>query len=150
MPFFKKRPLTLSEQASPAETWIGRKLHSDLDPEACVAYLRAGLQEYGIASGDDRMFDADWAGVATTPPALIVGIWLEQPRATPPPPEAIYLAIWPEGGYDEGTYQEMALVPRGWDSNDPLPYIGHWKQNDPSLKSIGNVSGATFKVEPRF
>ena len=56
-------------------------------------------------------------------------------------------AIWPDGGYDEGTYQEMALLPDGWSSNDPLPYIGHWKQSDPSLSSIGSVSGATFKVD---
>lgn len=147
MPLFKKRS---SPQPAQSASYVGRKLHSDLDIDACIANLRAGLAAHGIPAGDDLLFEADWVGSASKPTATVVGTWLDRPRPTPPPPRAIYLAVWPDGDYDEGTYQEMALVPDGWSSNDPLPYIGHWKQSDPSLSSIGSVSGATFKVEPRL
>jgi hypothetical protein len=145
VPLFKKRP-----PAAPIDpTWVGRKLHSDLEPDACIANFRAALAASGIASGDDRLFHADWTGIARSIPAEVIGISLPESGTTTGAGSAIYLAIWPNGGYDEGSYQEMALVPPSWDSNDPLPYIGAWKQIDNSLASTGRVAGASFGVVPR-
>ncbi len=131
-------------------------MHSDLDFDACLACLQAGLAAHGLPAGDDLLFKADWVGTTSKPPAAIVDIWLDGPRPTPPPPRAIYLAVWPDGGLSEGpklhigTPQEMALVPDGWKQNDPLPYIGHWKQRDRSLQTIGSVPRAMFQVVPRL
>lgn len=139
MPLFKSR-----KQQEPESMYIGKKLHSDLSTDECIAHLRAGLAAYDLPNADEFMFEAQWAGTARLDPDVVFGIWFEPPR--PSPRNALYLAIWSHGGYHEGTYQEMALVPPERDSDVPTPYIGHWAQRDGSLKTIGVVPSETFKV----
>lgn len=89
--------------------------------------------------GEINFFEPNWSDESKVGPTVLVGAWLEEPRDVPPPPLAIYLAVWDDG------YEEMYVVPPNFDPNDILP-IGPWKMQDPSLKSIGYAT--SFNVVP--
>jgi hypothetical protein len=117
-------------------------LRSGLDPDACLANLEQVLLGYRPPK------------YAHMPSYFVPG-WRWNDEATPAPAQAVVcddsnddfvlVALWPAAS---GT--ELGLFPLGSgdDRLQALPLIGHWKQRDPSLTSIGVVPGGSVTLRP--
>jgi hypothetical protein len=122
----------------------GRRLHSALAVTDCLAHLEAILLSYRPLESAYRT------------PYVVPGWQWNGSQQQEQPPETIitfgdadkeplFAAFWPDRG---GT--ECGLFPLG--SGDErlssLPIIGHWKQRDPSLTSIGVVPRGLITLAP--
>lgn len=133
MGFFRKSKVSVAAPSAAQQQFQGRHFHSDLDEATCVAKFRSLVE-----LPDSAYSTPVWTGAADKAPSTLLAVETPAGRWC--------LAIWPQGGYQEGSgYQEMAVVLPNFNPDAPFSLPGEWKVLDPSLKSIGLTTG--FSVD---
>ena len=133
MALFGKR--AAAPKGPPAKPTLGsgRQLRSALAPNECLSTLKTILLEYRapkyphlppyVAAG------WDWVGRPEDRPAAAVACDDSRDKF-------LLIAFWPQAS---GTEMGMFPLDDGDERLNAMPIIGHWKQKDPSLSSIGVV-----------
>lgn len=143
MGFFRRR--VTSSKPSHAQVpslGSGRRLRSGLALTECTANLEAILLSYRpprYAHMPPYVFPGwRWNGSQEQSPKTVISFENSND-------DFLLAAFWPDH-----SDTECGLFPLG--SGDerlsPLPIIGHWKQRDPSLTSIGVVPGGQITLAP--
>lgn len=150
MGFFKKL-MTSGQTTQPhvvsAALGSGRRLRSGLALDDCLSVLATVVQSYHPAKSAYRL------------PFVVPGWqWNGAPGYEHPPIKVVscsdtddyplFVAFWaePSGGFRT----EMGLFPLGHGDERlaAMPFIGHWKQHDPSLNSAGVFPQGMIAVTP--
>jgi len=131
-------PATNPLGAGTAKLGLGRRLRSTKDLGSAIDDLRAILESYGprqypelprlVASG------WDWAGSPDQKPTAVFSGTMQDGY-----PGFVTLRDTPEG--TEGGIYDLA-------GEMTLPLVGHWKQRDGSLSSIGQVEAGLVITSP--
>jgi hypothetical protein len=152
MGFFKRRGSandTSRAQTPSIGLGSGRRLRSDLQATDCMATLGSVLTGYGlpasVVDGKPSKYRTPyvaagwrWAGSPNEEPGSVVSFQDSNQQV-------LFAAFWP---ITAGTEIGVFPVGEGDQRLSALPIIGHWKQQDPSLSSIGVIPTDQVLITP--
>jgi hypothetical protein len=140
MGLFKKRTETPTGQPGTAPLGSGRRLRSSLSGLDCLSALNEIVGSYRQPTYEHLPLVIEpgwaWTGVDEDPPTQAVSCGDQND-------DFLLIALWPQ---PQGTNLGLFPLGGGDDRLSGLPIVGHWKQRDSSLSSIGLVPSGRIRL----